>query len=416
MRTAERRGSDARASLAWSTLIWRSRAATSDHRGWTRATRVRSTTAIRGALAARASGGNPGAGFAVIARPEQPARRTASAAQTSGRVISEPSLPADRLDDLIGQIDPAVQDDVAAQHDRNALRSRDLLDGGADVFLEGGDQLLALLHEILVDLVPGLRLLVRGHRLHALLRVGDLGLRVVLQGRLRARLLRMAFNRLGHIHVPDREGLPQGRSRSGRDESRSGEHDDHRRRDADASGVPPHDAGPSLTLKLRPGGNPQLRPLGADPVVEPERPDGGFDLDAEADILLEPQLGSRRLGVSRLDEHDAGDPAEAVQQRQLADREPILRLREGHLVPAKAAGHVPPQRGLAPEVELLLNRQRGGGIPEMHASDQRVRGRDRDEVGVVELVLLERERPAEHLEGELADELEVVPGDRKSVV
>src|SRR5207253_1348985 len=94
MRTAERRGSDARASLAWSTLIWRSRAATSDHRGWTRATRVRSTTAIRGALAARASGGNPGAGFAVIARPEQPARRTASAAQTSGRVISEPSLPA----------------------------------------------------------------------------------------------------------------------------------------------------------------------------------------------------------------------------------------------------------------------------------------------------------------------------------
>src|SRR5207244_9524594 len=127
---------------------------------------------------ARDAGGR-GGGWAAGVRPPPPTPSGASASHASARTMR--LLAADRLDDLVRQVDPAVEDDLAAQHDVDALALRDLFNCGADVLLEAADQLLALLEQLLVDLTLDLLALGRRHRLHSLLRVGDLRLRISLE-------------------------------------------------------------------------------------------------------------------------------------------------------------------------------------------------------------------------------------------
>src|SRR5438132_3913695 len=239
-RSTRAAGPDAMAILASSSPICRSSAITSGHRGWTREARARSTTAIRGPRDAAWAGASDASELVVGCggRPPHPTTSGASASHASARTIR--LLAADRLDDLVGQVDPAVEDDLAAQHDRDALAFRDLFNGGADVLLEAADQLLALLEQLLVDLTLDLLALGRRHRLHSLLRVGDLRLRIILERRLRARLAGMGLDRPGHVHIPDRQRLPERRAGSGDDEPDGGHDDDHRRRDADGLRIPPH--------------------------------------------------------------------------------------------------------------------------------------------------------------------------------
>src|SRR6516162_8168164 len=199
------------ASLACSSLICRSRAWISGHRGWARATRSMSTTTMRGV---RATGGTSGAragggawGRATGERPAQPARTTASAAQASVRVIAVGSLAPDFLDHQVGEVDPAVQDDLAAEDDAHALMLGDLVDGRTNVFLEATNQLGALLENLLVDLALQVISLGLRHRLHALLGVGDLRLSIILQGALRACFARVGVDGPGHVHIADGERL-----------------------------------------------------------------------------------------------------------------------------------------------------------------------------------------------------------------